>query len=291
MLAEIIALASEAIGQSISPNRFLIMGSAFNKISALLYGPASANPILVAKIPVGDEGRLRCQTEHNGLTFLQQNPVEAVAIAVPIGIIHHGDNPVFLQSYQPARLMLRNIPTFRQTFRESHFSTAANILGNIYQASITAPMEVSGHCFQHGDFWPGNIGKNGGDYVLYDLEFSDSVGQPLFDLLHFGLYYYRVLSNVGKLNPEAYPRLRSNESDKDMRQFELLASDVVTVMCDSNKFSNTMHAAIRQYAEKCQLDEQMIGSLARSYVEEDRNIAGLPNNWHSKFMTRWTQIQ
>ena len=125
-------------------------------------------------------------------------------------------------------------------------------------------------CYQHGDFWVGNLAQNGNVIILRDLEFSTDIVQPLYDLLHFGMYYHRIVRNIGKVGRSIMiPRTGGNQ---DQRVFELSPYDVETVLVAPGLFSKIMKECIKRYMKLCDININDVLQLIRNYIKVDRGI-------------------
>ena len=284
MLTNLFQTLEASKSWKIDKTRYLAFGNAFDKMSIILFEANSEQPRWVAKFAASDFGLLRCQTEYDGLRYLQSIDLPGIRTSIPLGIIEDRGQRYYLQTYLSGRLMLDRMHLISKRFRKSHFRQATDLLIRLYRASSIAEQndgESYSRCFQHGDFWPGNVGSVDSALVLYDFEFSDRNGFPLFDLLHFGLYGYRALNNIGKLRRANTDT--SGDDSLDDRVFRLSPSDIDAVLAETTPYSRVMIESIVSYSQTCGIGPEDTLQLVRTYVEDEQKVPNLTLGWHQRF--------
>jgi len=272
MLSDFIDSISGHIDGDLSKNRYLLLGNAFNKFSVILYQQNSAKPSYVAKVAMTDKSRQRCNDEFLALKKLESTKIPLISAARPISKFQLERHFVYLQSFVDHELMLDELPLYFPRFVRRHFDVATRALVNIYrETNFTDQKNEISQCFQHGDFWLGNIAYHDEALHLLDLEFAKEDGYPLFDLLHFGIYYYRVIQNIGK-----YKRLRPGQENHatDQREIRLQTEDVSTVFCCKSRYSRELYRSIHRYTDDCGLSDQQSLKLIETFLASDRDIDG-----------------
>lgn len=283
MLEHLIPALENKLGWQLDNQRYFLVGNAFSKFSVFLFKEGSRQPAVIAKMACNEAALQKCQNEYSVLKFLHNSPISNIRAAEPMGILKTADQLFFLQGYVESRLLVDDLPLYRRAFLKRQFSIAVDRLSEIYN-STKEPLSISGRsysrCFQHGDFWLGNLGVLPKQLVLYDLEFSRILGTPLYDLLHFGIYYFRVLSNIGTYQVFEPSNSPGNKST-DRRTLALQPNDIHTVFGSENVYSQVMYAAIFAYVENCKIDHADALDLLLKFVGQDRHVEGLSENWES----------
>lgn len=281
MLKDLVPAVQKKLGCQLDHKRYLLVGNAFNKFSVFLYKQDDQRPVCIAKVACNDAALQKCNNEYSILRFLIDSPITSIRAAEPLGTLQTADRLVFLQDYVESRLLIGDLPLFGRAFRQRHFAIAVDRLSDIYR-STREPHSIAGRsysrCFQHGDFWLGNLGILPGQLALYDLEFSQVLGTPLYDLLHFGIYYYRVLSNIGTYHV-IRPATGPSNQPTDRRTLTLQSNDIRAVFGSQNRYSKVMYAAIFAYILNCQIDHKDALDLLLKFIGQDRRVDGLSENW------------
>ena len=289
MIDQFVSAIREETGIPVQDGRYLLFGNAFEKYSLMLFEEGARFPSVVAKCPFSDRSVARCQAEYDGLRYFSGLGLENVRVPQPLGKVSGANGrPIFLQGYLPGELLLGGLGLFRRRMDRSHVDFALDALVEIYQKSASEkpdsePSGTSTHsCAVHGDFWLGNLMALNGDFGLLDLEFFRPDGSVLYDLLHFGLYYQRVLSNIG-----TYTLLGHKESDsdsqRDLRVLQLKVADVESLLCKDNPTSRNFLAGVRRYVDLCRIDKSEVAGIVRGFVEDDRGVSGLNPVWIEQF--------
>ena len=272
-MKELIKASSEVIGKKLDDDRFLVVGNAFGKRSMFLYDIHGERPHYIIKMPGNIEGMERCKIEYEALEYLKTEKLPNIEHAVPIGKVNYHGIECFIQTTVYGKPMLGKLRLFRKTPNEGQFRFVTDHLIAIYNSTrhLSRQKDRSySSCFQHGDFWLGNLARSGNSLILHDLEFATTTGQPLYDLLHFGMYHHRVVQNIGKVGRSITGN--RGQSDKDQRVFELSSYDVEAVLEASGPFSKIMKECVLRYLRSCNIDRNDGLQLIRDYIKDDRKI-------------------
>ena len=278
---EILQIVSRIVDEEIDFYRFLIVGNSFGKRSVFLYANGKEKPLYVVKIPANMEGQERCFVEYKALSFLSQKPTPNVLHAIPVGQFKYKGFDCFIQTAIYGQLMLNDLPLLRKTPNVNQFYFVTDHLIAIYRHTRQpVPHKASSYslCFQHGDLWIGNLGYDQNNIVLYDLEFSKTNGKPLYDLIYFGIYYHRVVSNIGKVGRQIV--IGHSGEQVDRRVFKLTPSDIKSVLVEPSPYSKIMKDCLRQYIKSCDIQEGDAVQLIYDYIVEEQQIQDLPKNWY-----------
>jgi len=282
-LKNLIESISDSLNVDLSLSNYLVIGSAFGKKTILLFRENERTPYLVVKIPEDEEGGVRCKMEYDGLGKLSLLSLKNVICSHQVGIIKHNEYTCYVQTYEASSLLLNKLNLITNSPNEEVFLYVTEQLVDIYKTSLVGNKQpgVSYYrCFQHGDFWMGNLGVRKNKLVLYDLEFSSNMGLPLYDLIHFGLYYCRVADNVGKVGIKLFGK----KAVKENRKFNLTSVDVACCLLGDSELANVMRKCIKLYVDKCGISRQDARKLIVDYIEFDRGIQGLNSGWIEKVM-------
>jgi len=262
-------------------NQYLLAGNAFGKKSLFLYKSNSSTPSIVVRMPQNLLGNKQCLREFKILEYLENQKIPGIVTPKRLGVYTLSGKIYFFQEVLPFESMLGNISLIRKSPPVKYFKIATTALITIYNKSKGAEKfeERSFYqCFQHGDFWLGNIGFSNGDITLLDLEFSDKNGFPLFDLLHLGLYYLIVKGNIGKVGS----KVLNNHHEEDRRIFDPVADTVINLLVKDNSLSALMRSCILRYLKECSISMDDGLMLIKQYFENDRGIVGLDENWEKQ---------
>ncbi len=264
----------------LDPSRYLLVGNARWKRSVFLYRAEGRQPAILAKMPGNDVARRQCETEYRALSYLAEQSIPNALAPRPLGTFSHGGQPCYLQEVLVSKQMLSSLPLFSRRPRVRDFRRVTRHLIDIYRSTSHAEAhEAKSYalCFQHGDFWIGNLGLLGKSLALYDFEYATRNGMPLFDLLQFGLYYRVALGNVGTVGHEVVRGTYTREAEK--RVFAPSVADVETVLIQRGPFAKLMRICIAEYVAACGISRQDAAVLIRAYIEDDRGISGLRKGW------------
>lgn len=277
MIDELIKLAKDLVGTSLDAERYLIFGNAFQKRILFLYEVGASEPAYVVRIPLGDEGRQQCKREYRNLHVLSQLGLPNVDFPRPVGTFQLMGRPCFMQTALYARPLMNMLPMSRWSrLGQREFYWLTDCLISIYQAGLSKHSKLGKSyypCFQHGDFWAGNLGRRDNTLAMYDLEFGNASGWPLYDLLHFGLYFRVVMSNVGKVHLK---RVRGKgRAMADDRKTTADSKTVEQAFLDQSPLAQVMRRCIRRYATGCSIDEVDVLGLVWRFFSYDRKINGL----------------
>ena len=284
MLTKLAEAAEQSLGFKLDRDRFILAGNAFDKFSFFLYRPGQPNPACIAKTARTARGTNRCAIEYDVISRLGNIDITCARFPKPLGIIDADSQTFYLQEYAIGELLLGQIPLYRKRFRREHFLTATRLLADLYfetKEAAAAENRSYSRCFQHRDFWIGNIATADSGLILYDLEFSEISGLPLYDLLHFGIYYFRVLSNIGSYRLHGRSGAGGAGSVDD-RVIELQGADVKTVFGSRNRFSKRMYQSIFDYTDKCFISDDDALELVLSFIGNDRDVVNLGEQWKSE---------
>lgn len=266
------------MGVDLDLDKYLLAGSAFGKKSLFIYKLDSAIPDFVVRIPENNSSEEKCLNEFNCLKYITDLDIPDIICPEAIAAFNDGSRKFYVHKIVRFKSLLSGISLILKTPPQRFFNIVTEVLVKLYLATKNDDNSLLGvpACFQHGDFWVGNIGIWKKCIVLMDLEFSDPSGIPLYDLLHFGLYFKVVNANIGKV---------SNVNDKSLSDKRIFAPDVTSVLdllCSDDKLSRIMKKSIIQYLEQCSIDKNVGLDLIKNYFEKDRGINGLPPNWEQK---------
>lgn len=274
----------EAIGQKFDRARYLLVGNAFQKRTLFLYEDNHREPSLVVKIPGSEEGDARCVIEYQGLEYLSRQNIPRIISSKPVRIIKYNGTNCYIQTTVYGKPMLSLLSLYTRSLNEKYFHRITDHLIEIY--NNTKQIMVGGRsfckCFQHGDFWIGNLGLSSDSIVLYDLEFSTEKGIPLFDLLHFGLYFKIVSDNIGRVGEEIVRGDYNRKNEK--RNFFPTHDTVANMLAKPNRLSKIMKLCIKKYLYYAHIDEPDGIYLIKDYIENDRGIIGMGKDWEKHIL-------
>lgn len=279
-MKEIFEKVESEICREIDQTRFLIVGNARWRRSVYLFAPFDSKPFLLLKMPANDEAQHQCDVEYKGICYISSSDIPNIVTPRPMGSIKHKGRICYLQNVVESNLMLNSIAEQWYHPKNTHFVKITGHLVDIYQKTKHEE-KISGksfsRCYQHGDFWAGNIGIKGSKIVLYDFEYADENGFPLMDLLHFGLYYIIAMGNKGRI---ATSILKTNYRNMDdRRKFEPSREDIKTLLLDGDHVSRIMRKCIESYISRCGIRQEDAIELIKEYVEGSRGISGLIPGW------------
>ena len=234
------------------------------------------HPSYVVRIPNSEEGNNKCRNEYRILNYLDGIKISGISYSKAVALFNIDDKNYYVQKIIRFKLMLSGISLVRKKPPRKFFKIATKALIDIYNVTHNTDKKVYSDCykcFQHGDFWVGNIGLWNKKVVLLDLEFSEQAGMPLFDLLHFGLYYKVVSANIGMVSNISAKRISDN------RIFEPDYETVLELMTAKDSLSTLMRESILTYLKDCSIPIEAGLELIKDYFEKDRKIKGLPEQW------------
>ncbi|MFP6582858.1 MAG: hypothetical protein VCD00_09920 [Candidatus Hydrogenedentota bacterium] len=280
----LIQTVSETLDRELDQQRFLLVGNAQRKRTAFLYEPNATAPSIIVRIPGHWDTVSNCQAEHEGLREFARLDINGMLAPEALGTCTLGDTQCFLQRFLPSSQWMGSLPNQRKIPVADHISKATSHLIDLFHASKrTSPDDpiCNAHCFQHRDFWLGNLGWQGRTLVLYDFEYARPDGYPLFDLLHFVLYYRVALRNRKLVRQNVAGG--EYQRDKEERNFALTTEDINTVLVASTSYRNMVCDAIARYCGACGIDSDTAGRLVFDFienqVENSRGLKGMSANW------------
>lgn len=270
---------------SIDSTRYLLVGNAFGKRTIFLYKHNSSRPFVIAKIPGNEKAEFRCEVERKSSEFLNKIRIPNIRAINSIGILKYDQYKCYLYEACYSKSLYNMIPLVSKIPKVKYFKWVTSRLIDIYHCT-REPENMHersyGRCYQHGDAWLGNMGRMGNNLILYDLEFSQRNGTPLFDLLHFGLYYQVVIENIGKIKS----RIISGEysRDNERRIFSASVKNLEKAFLDDNRTSKTMRNCIHDYLKSCNIASEDAQFLVWQYFSVDRNIEDIPFDLAEKIL-------
>jgi hypothetical protein len=270
---------SRQLGTRLDEDRYLHVGNAFGKRSIFVYRPRDRMPFLVVRMPHNPEGIERCRIEQASQVFLARERIPGIQSTKSLGVVEYAGQQCYIQQAMHTRSLMLELPILTKRAPVRCFRDITQCLVAVYQHTKgEVPEEGKSYfqCYKHGDFWIGNLGRAGKEIAMYDLEFSDIHGQPLYDLLHFGLYYEVVMQNIGKVSRRVV--LGDQSGVNDVRTFMPTTDTVSSVLLDSD-LGLLMRSCIRTYLDQCNIGVNDGCELIKKYIETDRGITGLPNGW------------
>lgn len=272
--------AESILGVTLDPSRYLLVGNARWKRSVFLYEPGNAEPSVVAKMPANEVAQQQCDREYSSLKRFAQYDIQDVIAPRAAGEMIFEGFRCYFQHVIISHQWLGKILLSPRGPQRRSFLAAAAYLTRVYQ-STRHPKAENGksyaRCFQHGDFWIGNLGQKGSSLVLYDFEYARDDGFPLFDLLQFALYFKVALNNIGKVGTEIAKG--SYDRKREKREFVPSIEDVAMMFVDPGPFRDTVAASIQCYCEGCGTSREDAATLLKEYIEQDRGISGLTPGW------------
>lgn len=271
------ALATEVsriTSAQIDKDRYLIINNKYGKRAVFLYAGGARKPSFIVRMAREEFGIKQCEREFNNLKGLETLNLNKIEFPHPVQEFSVGGRACFLQTAVYASSLMSMIPLSRfGRLKQRDFYWITEALVCLYRTSrteVAANGEPGVRCFQHGDFWVGNLGRKDDSLLLYDLEFGNPKGWPLQDLLHFGLIARVVMNNVGKMKLGI-----TRGSDKglsDNRTIEPDADAVCGAFLGSSPLARTMRECIRRYLAACNIARDDAIRLAWSYFKDDRQI-------------------
>ncbi len=282
-MIDIIQKVENRLSISINYKKYLLIGNAFDKKTLFLYKNGVKRPYLVVRIPNSLEAEQRCKNEYNNLLYINNTNISNVIASKPLGVISYGGYKCYLQQTLFSKQMQKSLRTILKIPRKSDFNVVVRHLSTIYKETKdknTLKDKTYSYCFQHGDFWIGNLGFINKSLVLYDLEFANKEGYPLYDLLHFALHYHVVLNNIGKLGKNI--RDGSHTKKVDNRVFESIEKSFITHLNEGGRFTRLLKNAINSYTTLCKIEEKDTKLLIKNYFEKYRKIKDFNNNWENE---------
>lgn len=284
MIGEIISAVEKEANVKLDNERFLLFKNAFRKNSLFLFGESEKNPCLFVRLYAGDKGEQRCRKEKAMLEFLAEKKVPNVLFPESIGVVKCGDGiSCYIQRVIVSNPLFSTLPLIlRRPSRRCFFKVTQHLI-DIYlytRASCLVEGKSYSLCYQHGDFWIGNLGTAGNKLVLYDFEYAKQSGLPLYDLLHFCLYYRIVDENIGKVGCNILGGVL--KKGQDDRVFSPTARTVHDTFLGQKVFPTLVRRCITMYIERCNIKRKCAVELIKSYIEIDRGIKGVGYAWEEK---------
>ena len=280
-MKDLLRLSQEALGMEFDPNRFLVVGNARQKLSVFLFDNTGRNPVVVARIPGHPYTEKQCRTEHESFRLFARQNVPGILVPEPLGEVKYKEYTCFFQGVITSRQWQSRIPNWRAYPRKADFIRATEYLIRMCNSTRMETEAGETRCFEHGDFWMGNLGQKGSSLVLYDLEYANAEGQPLYDLFHFCLYYRVALRNRNLVGREVTSGTYNREDEK--RVFSVTREDIHTVFIDPGPFRVLVSECIKRYGEACTIDSKDAADRLKQYVENslegNRGIQGFPVGW------------
>jgi hypothetical protein len=280
-MKEFIESAAETLGQYFDMDRVLVVGNSQRKRSVFLYGLSGLEPTVVARLPFNPYVAERCRAEHDVFHQFAKFGVPDVIVPKALGEMEFGQNPCFFQEVVVSKQWQGRTPNRGSRPRKIDFQRATDYLIAIFRSTHWDGDDGTVRCFQHGDFWMGNLGQKGSSLVLYDLEYGTGNGTPLYDLFHFCLYYQVALRNRGLVGMEVAGGTYSRGEEK--RTFSVTPEDVHTVFIDRGPFRDLAGACIKRYCEGCMISAEKAAESLKYFVEHqienNTGIQGFPSGW------------
>jgi hypothetical protein len=280
-MREFVGLAAETLGQYLDVDRVLVVGNSQRKRSVYLYGLSGRDPVVVARMPGNHDVEKRCRAEHEVFRTFAGYGVADVLTPKAIGEFKYQDHDVFFQEVVVSKQWQGRIPNRGKLPRKIDFHRATDYLTTIFQSTRQVDDAGNVHCFQHGDFWMGNLGQKGSSLVLYDLEYGKADGDPLYDLFHFCLYYRVALRNRGLVGTEVAEGTYKRGEEK--RTFSITKEDVHTVFIDTGPFRDVVAFCIKRYCGACMISTETAAESLKGFVENrienNTGIQGFPSGW------------
>lgn len=283
-MKDFIALSGEALGRDFDLDRVLVVGNAQRKRSVFLYSKTGRDPVVVARLPGHPDTEKRCRAEQEGFRAFGAYGVPDVVVPQALGEMAYGGYPCFFQEVVKSRQWQNRIPNGGTRPRKADFYRATAYLVSIFRVTKRETDDGKVLCFQHGDFWMGNLGQVGKSLVLYDLEYSRIDGDPLYDLFHFCLYYRVALRNRGLVGAEVSSGEYARGEEK--RVFSITHEDIHTVFIDDGAYRDLVGECIKRYCSACMIDGETAAGLLKEFVEcrieNNRGIQGFPDGWERR---------
>lgn len=285
--------AADALQMDLDPARFLVVDAARLKRTVFLYAPVSATPIAVVRMPVHWDTVKRCVAEHEGLQAFATLNLSAIQAPKPLTPFTWGEFECYTQQFISGRPWLLDLPVRDSLPKRSHVDTAVDLLIELHNASVSSEAdEVSNtRCFQHRDFFLGNIGWRDKTAVLYDFEYARPKGYPLYDLLHFLLYYRIALRNRGLMRQNVAKG--EYDAQQEERHFHLTAEDIQHTMVLPGGYRDVVARAVARYCIGCEIAldeaERLIVHSVEQAVENGRGVAGLSSDWQRALVNQLQQ--
>lgn len=269
----------------IDTSRYLLVGNAFGKHSIFFYKKNAKEPFLIIKVPGSEEGNDHCANEYKCMEYLSNKKIPNIQSSKTLGIIDNEDNKAYLYGTLFSKSLYCMLPLSTRIHKAKYFNWVTQHLIKIYhhtKESEKFESKTYALCFMHGDLWAGNIGIKNGDMIIYDLEFGRLNGKPLFDLLHFGLYYQVVVDNIGAVGGGIVTG--NYDRDKEKRIFEPSATTVRKAFMMKNRLSMIIRRCVRDYVRSCGIGREDAHDLIFEYFNDDRGIKGLSSDFANKIM-------
>lgn len=282
-MKRLLAAVGESLNKNIDSSRYLFIGAAFGKLSVFVYEINGKKPIALVKIPGNEEGDVQCANEYRCMDFLHRKRIPGIQSARPLGIIDNKDQKLYLYEALYSRPLYFMLPLLTHAPKKIYFQRVTQMLIGIYyhtRQSKNLLGKSYANCFKHGDLWAGNLGMKGDDMVLYDLEFGCLEGQPLFDLLHFCLYYQVVMNNIGAVGSNVVTGKYNRDLEK--RVFKPTEKTVAAAFMRNNRLSLIARQCIREYIKSCHFDTKDARALIYKYFHDDRGLTDLKENFEEK---------
>lgn len=277
--------AQSILGMDLDTSRYLVVGNARWKRSVFLYEQGRAEPTVVAKMPANEVAQQQCDREYSGLKSFAKYSIQDVIAPRPKGEMVFGGFKCYFQQVIISDQWLGRLLRSRRRPRRKDFLAAAAYLTRVYESTRFPNVDDGrsfARCFQHGDFWMGNLGQKGSSLVIYDFEYSRHDGLPLFDLLQFALYFRVALKNIGKVGTEI--ARGSYDRKEEKREFNPSVEDVAVMFVEPGPFRETVAASIQSYCARCGINREDSAMLLREYIEQNRGISGLAPGWENKVL-------
>lgn len=252
-------------------NRYSLLCSAHGKRGLFVFKPGETAPHALLKSADTAGARERCATDYAALEFCAPLHIDGVRVPKPLGQLEHEGTLYHAQEAVRSGSMNRALASRPS---QSLFSWVTTRLIALHQATRS---EDGAQCLFHGDCWTGNLGRLENHLVLYDFECARPQGKPLFDLIHFCLFYAVAMRNAGKVGLEVL--FGKYRRDRDSREFLATRETAHHALIDDNPLSKIAHSSIGAYLDGTGIGPESACELLREYVEVRREIEGLPDGW------------
>jgi len=273
--------ASESLGQMFDPDRVLVVGNAQKKRSVYLYGLSGCQPSVVARLAGNHVIEKQCGAEHEIFRTFSDLRVPDVIVPRALGEMDHQGITCYFQEVVTSNQWQNRIPLRGKHPKKREFELATRYLVKIHKATRREDDDGRTRCFQHGDYWIGNLGQRGSSLVMYDLEYGKSGGDPLYDLFHFSVYYRVAMRNRGLVGGEMATGTYDRSDEK--RSFLVRKEDIETVFINEGPYRNLVAACIKRYCDACMISSETAAGLLKHFVEHqlenNHGIQGFPSGW------------
>ena len=255
--------------KNISTSEWIMIASAFEKSTVLLFREGDRTPSIILKIAGAKRGKAALDLEYDALLYMESLQLDKFGTAKPLGRLEFDGRTVTLQEALPGNLLLGSISYFSRRPSKKHFRAVRDAQVEISTKTRSLTHRGDVRCAQHGDFWIGNIMLDRNRMIALDLEFFKREATPLSDVCHFALYYVRVLDNIGAV------QLSRSGAEANKRRIEVGIDDFNKLISKRGPFFSQFKFLLNGVVDALELEKSLATEYTYHYFAQDRGISDI----------------